>query len=246
MTDGTDRMDRSGDDGAEAAGGVEVVEVPTAQGPGRAHVSAPPGLPRGRLVLGHGAGGGLQAPDLRVARSAALAAGWAVVLVEQPWKVAGRRIAGRPATLDAAWLEIVDALPGVLAAALGDRAAEAAGAGPLVVGGRSAGARVACRTAGQVAAAGVVCLAFPLHLPGKPERSRAEELNTPTVPVLVIQGATDPFGGTDEVAAAIAVRPDPGLVTLVGVPGAHALTTRGRRVDPQVGPAVRAWLASLG
>jgi predicted alpha/beta-hydrolase family hydrolase len=219
---------------------VSVHEVVTDQGPARVHLREPTGEPVGRLVLGHGAGGGLGAPDLVAARAAAVAEGWAVALVEQPWKVAGRRVAGRPPTLDAAWLEVIGALEGI--PGIGGIA------GPLVVGGRSAGARVACRTAAQTGADGVLCLAFPLHLPGKPEKSRADELNAPTVPVLVVQGETDPFGGPDEIDAALAVRPDAAsraLVTLVRMPGNHSLTTTGRRVDPSVDPAVRAWLAAV-
>lgn len=210
-------------------------EIATEQGTARVYVSAPRGESVGVVVLGHGAGGGLGAPDLLAARTAALGSGWNVALVEQPWKVAGRRVAGRPPTLDAAWLEVMAALPGI----------GLTSPGPLVVGGRSAGARVACRTADETGAQGVLCLAFALHLPGKPEKSRAPELNTPTVPVLVVQGASDPFGGPDELEAALAVRPDPSLVTLVRVPGNHSLTTTGRRVDPAVAPAVTVWLASL-
>jgi predicted alpha/beta-hydrolase family hydrolase len=117
--------------------------------------------------------------------------GVTVVRHEQPWVVAGRRIAPRPAALDAAWLA---AAPVV---------AELAGDAPVVVGGRSAGARVACRTAGAVDAAAVVCLAFPLHPPGRPERSRAQELLRPTAPTLVVQGTRDPFGSADEVVEAV-------------------------------------------
>ncbi len=111
-----------------------------------------------------------------------------MVLVEQPWRVAGGRVAPRPATLDTAWVEILSGLRH---------------AGPLVVGGRSAGARVACRTAVEVGAAGVLALAFPLHPPGRPEASRAEELADAGVPVLVVQGDVDPFGSADEVAALV-------------------------------------------
>jgi predicted alpha/beta-hydrolase family hydrolase len=218
---------------------VTVHQVETDQGPARVHVSEPAGEPVGRLVLGHGAGGGLGAPDLVAARAAAVAEGWTVVLVEQPWKVAGRRVAGRPPTLDAAWLQVMQALPETVSAPAPR---------PLVVGGRSAGARVACRTAARTGADGVLCLAFPLHLPGRPEKSRAEEFNTPSVPLLVVQGRTDPFGGADELTVALAERPDAAsraLVTLVPVPGNHSLTTTGRRVDPLVDPAVRAWLAAI-
>lgn len=139
------------------------------------------------LVLGHGAGGGPGAPDLAVLAARLPGRGVTVVRVEQPWRLAGRRVAPSPARLDEGWL---DCLQGY------DR-----GGLPLVVGGRSAGARVACRTASMLAAAGVVCLAFPLHPPGRPERSRAGELESAQVPVLVVQGSRDGFGGPDEVTA---------------------------------------------
>jgi predicted alpha/beta-hydrolase family hydrolase len=207
-------------------------EIPTGQGPARIHVSMPGVVsPTGLVVLGHGAGGGIGAPDLVAAVASAVAAGWVGVLVEQPWKVAGRRVATRPQQLDEAWLAVMEALSG-----LGLPGAR------LVVGGRSAGARVACRTATATGADAVLCLAFPLHPPGKPERSRAEELNAPEVPVLVVQGERDPFGGPVEVRAALAPST---RITLVEVPGNHSLTASGRRVDPAVAPAVAAWLTAL-
>jgi uncharacterized protein len=159
--------------------------VPTSLGPARVHRhAAAPG--RARLVLGHGAGGGIEAADLQAVAAAAAADGVGVVLVEQPWRVAGGRVAPRPATLDTAWCEVL--------AGLRPR-------GPVVVGGRSAGARVACRTSAQLGAVGVVALAFPLHPPGRPDRSRADELAVP-VPLLVVQGGRDPFGSATEVARA--------------------------------------------
>lgn len=134
----------------------------------------------GLLVLGHGAGRGVgvAAADLLAARDAGLAVGLEVVLVEQPWLVAGRPVAEGPARLDAAWLAVVAAGRG----------------GPLVVGGRSSGARVACRTALAVAADAVLALAFPLQPPGRPDRSRLPELLRPQVPRLVVQGDRDAFG----------------------------------------------------
>jgi hypothetical protein len=137
---------------------------------------------RGVLLLGHGAGGGFGAPDLRAATAAGLAAGLHVAQVEQPYRVAGRRAPAPAAQLDAAWLAVVGAvraaLPGL----------------PLLVGGRSSGARVACRTASAAEAVAVLCLAFPVHPPGRPEKDRLAELAAPTVPVLVVQGERDPFG----------------------------------------------------
>jgi len=146
------------------------------------------GTGSGVLVLGHGAGGGPghQAVDLLAARDAGLAVGLTVVQVEQPWRVAGRRVAEAPPRLDAAWLAVV-------AAVAADRP------GPLVVGGRSSGARVACRSAQAVGAAGVLVLAFPLQPPGRPDRTRLQELLLPTVPRLVVQGDRDAFGRPDAV-----------------------------------------------
>lgn len=187
-----------------------VREVPTRQGPARLHRTGR--SPRGAatLVLGHGAGGGVDALDLHALADAVSEAGHAVVLVEQPWRVAGRRIAPRPESLDEAWLDSVRALrPG----------------GPLVLGGRSAGARVACRTAGTLRAAAVVALAFPLHPPGRPERSRADELTACPVPVLVVQGDRDPFGTPGEVRrAARGSRPG---VRVVPIPGGDHGLARG-------------------
>ncbi|WP_129840457.1 alpha/beta family hydrolase [Streptomyces sp. RFCAC02] len=139
--------------------------------------------PRAVLALGHGAGGGIEARDLVALAGALPARGVTVALVEQPWRVAGRRLAPAPRTLDTAWTALWPAL------------ARWAGAGvPVVAGGRSAGARVACRTAREVGAHAVVALAFPLHPPGRPERSRAAELTDAGVPTLVVQGSRDPFG----------------------------------------------------
>jgi uncharacterized protein len=148
------------------------------------------------LVLGHGAGGGVEAPDLVAVAAALPPRGVSVVLVEQPWRVAGRKVAAPPATLDRAW-EAVLADPKVR------------GAGRLLVGGRSAGARVAVRTAVRLGAQGCVCLAFPLHPPGRPDRSRAGELAAAGLPVLVVQGERDPFGGPGELAGPAQVVPVP-------------------------------------
>ncbi|MGY1838695.1 MULTISPECIES: alpha/beta hydrolase family protein [unclassified Modestobacter] len=201
-------------------------EVPTALGPARAHRADPARPPRGTLLLGHGAGGGVESADLVAVTDAACGAGWRVLRVEQPWRVAGRRIAPAPARLDEGWTAVLAHL-------------RSAGAltGPLVFGGRSAGARVACRTAGSEGAAGVLALAFPLHPPGKPEKSRAAELLGVDVPLLVVQGGTDAFGGPAEVRAALAGHP--GVVH--GVPGDHGL-----KKDPAaVATAVTDWLGTL-
>lgn len=158
------------------------------------------------LLLGHGAGGGPQASDLALLARRLPPLGVTVVRVEQPWRLAGRKIAVRPPMLDEAWLELV-----------GPGSEPLWGGLPVLSGGRSAGARVACRTAATTGVVGVVCLAFPLHLPGRPERSRGPELMTPAVPRLVLQGSRDTFGSTDEVRAAVGADP---LVRVVELPGA--------------------------
>jgi predicted alpha/beta-hydrolase family hydrolase len=189
-----------------------MLELDTPHGPARAHLH-PVDSPAGLLVLGHGAGGGVGSPDLVGATDAAREAGLSVALVEQPYHVAGRRSPAPAAQLDAAWISVISQLPreGL----------------PLLVGGRSAGARVACRTAAEVGAATVLCLAFPLHPPGKPEKSRLEELDAVEVPTLVVQGERDPFG-----------LPPPGPNrTVVTIPGTHSL-----RSSATVAAVVREWL----
>jgi uncharacterized protein len=156
-----------------------MIELETPHGPARAHINEATD-PVGVLVLGHGAGGGVGAPDLKAATEAALAVNVTTILVEQPYRVAGRKSAAPAAQLDTAWIAVVEQLP------LNGLA--------LYVGGRSSGARVACRTAAAVNATGVVCLAFPLHPPGRPEKTRLDELEGVTVPVLIVQGESDPFG----------------------------------------------------
>ncbi|MBV9605758.1 MAG: alpha/beta hydrolase [Solirubrobacterales bacterium] len=161
---------------------MDTIEIDTAHGPARAHVSK---VRRavGALVLGHGAGGGVGARDLTAAAEAAAAAGLSVALVEQPYRVAGQRSPAPAPQLDTAW-----------AAVLAELKAGPLRRLPIVTGGRSSGARVACRTADETGAAGVLCLAFPLHPPGRPEKSRLPELDGVSVPVLVVQGESDPFG----------------------------------------------------
>ncbi|GAA1633239.1 alpha/beta family hydrolase [Actinoplanes couchii] len=156
------------------------LQIETPRGPAAVTVTDPVGPVRGMLVLGHGAGGGVDAPDLVAVHDAAVAAAVRVALVTQPYRVAGRRAPAPAGHLDEAWTTVVREL-GVPAQV------------PLIVGGRSSGARVACRTATTVGAAGVLALAFPLHPPGKPEKSRAGELPE-KVPTLVVNGDRDPFG----------------------------------------------------
>lgn len=139
---------------------------------------------RAVVAVSHGAGGGIGARDLQALAAALPARGYTVALVEQPWRVAGKKVAPAPKTLDAGWTALWPALakPGL----------------PVVAGGRSAGARVACRTARELGAYAVLALSFPLHPPGKPERSRVDELTGAGVPTLVVQGARDPFGRPEE------------------------------------------------
>ncbi len=179
--------------------------------------------PRGALILGHGAGGGVEAPDLLAATRAAQSLKISVALVEQPYRVAGRRSPPRAPQLDEAWVAVVAHL----------RAAELADL-QVVVGGRSAGARVACRTAEATGAVAVLCLAFPLEPPrraGKPPQSRLPELEGVTVPTLVVQGLRDPFG-----------MPPPGTSREVAkVQGDHGL-----KADLEaVAAAVGAWLPQV-
>jgi uncharacterized protein len=159
-------------------------EIPTSTGPAWVDLDRPKGRASALLLIGHGAGGGVEAPDVLAARDAALAAGLVVARITQPYRVAGKRAPAAAPRLDEAWS----------AAALGVRALRGLRTLPLISGGRSSGARVACRTADAIAANGVICLAFPLHAPGKPESSRLGELELPTVPVLVVQGDRDAFG----------------------------------------------------
>ncbi len=167
-----------------------LVDVATPSGPARVTVHRPAGA-NGLVLLGHGAGGGIVAPDLVSCSAALVAAGVAVGLVEQPYRVAGRRVAAPAARLDEAWQAVVaDLVPQV--------------AGPLVVGGRSSGARVACRTAAVTGAVGVLALSFPLVPPWRPDKPRDAELVGAGVPVLVVQGSRDHFGSAQDVAAVVA------------------------------------------
>jgi uncharacterized protein len=178
---------------------------------------------RAVLVLGHGAGGGVDAPDLLAARNAALAEGIAVARVEQPYRVAGRRSQPRAPVLDAAWTAVVEHLAEHELAQL-----------PLITGGRSAGARVACRTAEETGAAAVLCLAFPLEPPrrgDKPPQSRLDELDAVSVPVLVVQGERDRFG----------MPPAGPSREVVTVAGDHGL----KKDLDGVGGAVRKWLRAV-
>ena len=189
---------------------MTTAQIDTPRGPARAELHcAPEG--RAALLLGHGAGGGIGAPDLVAATRGATAAGVHVALVEQPYRVAGKKAPPRAPVLDEAWLAVMETL---------DR--------PLIVGGRSSGARVACRTANEVGAIGVLCLAFPLQA----KESRQPELDAPDVPVLVVQGVSDRFGMPE---------PAPPLREVVQLKGDHGLKSD----MPGLRDAVRAWLRGL-
>ena len=196
-----------------------MLEVETPSGAARVHLHVADDA-RAAVVLGHGAGGGVDAPDLVAATEVALEERFSVALVEQPYLVAGRRAPAPAPRLDEAWTAVVERL----------REGELEGL-PLVVGGRSAGARVACRTAAQTGAVAVLCLAFPVHAPGRPEKTREPELDAVELPVLVVQGERDPFGMPS-------AGPSRRVVT---VAGNHSL-----RADlDAVRAAVRGWLEEI-
>jgi predicted alpha/beta-hydrolase family hydrolase len=198
-------------------------EVETPHGPAVAHLH-PADRPTAALVLGHGAAGGVDSPDLAAATEAALSQGVTVALVEQPYRVAGRRSSASAARLDAAWTAVVAEL------------AEGPLDGlPLIVGGRSLGARVACRTAEATGAVAVLCLAFPLQPPRRSGSdaapSRLSELDQVSIPMLVVQGERDRFG----------IPPSAGRRTVIEVPGDHGL----KADTDAVAAAVRDWLPGV-
>jgi hypothetical protein len=199
---------------------VTTIEVKTPHGLAKAHLHAAD-QPRAALVLGHGAAGGVASQDLVTVTAVALAERVSVTLVEQPYKVSGRRSPAPARQLDVAWTAVVDQLV----------ESELRGL-PLLVGGRSLGARVACRTAEATGAVAVLCLAFPLHAPGRSGAAgRLHELDEVTVPTLVVQGERDPFG----------MPPASEHRTVVQVPGDHSL-----KADlDAVATAVRTWLPGV-
>jgi predicted alpha/beta-hydrolase family hydrolase len=202
---------------------MKTIEVDTPHGPAHVHLHSAD-QPAAALILGHGAGGGVESRDLVAATSAAISGGVSVALVEQPYRVAGRRSPAPAGQLDAAWIAVVDHLA----------AGELRGLA-LVVGGRSLGARVACRTVQATGAVAVLCLAFPLQPPRRsgaaPAPSRLPELDDVTVPMLVVQGERDRFG----------IPPAGRRRTVVQVPGDHSLR---KDLDP-VEDAVRGWLPGV-
>ncbi|CAL9519846.1 hypothetical protein SUDANB106_03835 [Streptomyces sp. enrichment culture] len=218
--------DGTGTSGGNGTAGGTTEEVATPAGPARITWRRA-ARPRLVLALGHGAGGGVEARDLRALADALPAHGVSVALVEQPWRVAGRKLAPAPGKLDEGWRAVWPAL---------------AGEGlPVVSGGRSAGARVACRTAAGLGARAVLALAFPLHPPGKPERSRAGELLGAGVPTLVVQGGRDPFGRPAEFPEGTEVVEVPGGDHGFAVPKRAALGQE--EALGVITGAVREWLA---
>ena len=198
------------------------MEIGTGEGPARAEVVRPEaGEPSFLLVLTHGAGADPGSPDVLAVAGAALGLGGVVVLVTQPYRVKGLRAPGSAERQDAAWVEVIAAL----------RAAVGAGL-PLIQGGRSNGARVACRTARAVGARAVIALAFPLHPPGRPDKSRAAELAAAGTDVLVVNGDRDPFGVPESTGKTR-------VVVLAGE--SHPLSRR----PGEVGRAVEAWLRGV-
>ena len=205
-----------------------VKEIQTPVGMARAHLWRPP-RPCGALVLGHGAGGSSWSSDLQ-ALTSLTADGWLVVLVEQPWRVAGRKVATPPAQLDIAWLAVMASLT----------SGRGALPRPLVVGGRSAGARVACRTAAAVRPEAVLALSFPLVPLGRPDRSRASEALLVTgagIRLAVIQGERDPFGSPEDVRSALGTAAE-----VLPARGTHSFA----RTPTDVLAHAHAFLANLG
>ncbi|MFJ9926200.1 alpha/beta family hydrolase [Streptomyces misionensis] len=207
---------------------IEIVETDTATARITWHRATDP---RAVLALSHGAGGGVEARDLQALAGALPAHGVTVALVEQPWRVAGKKVAPAPKTLDAGWRGIWPSLSGMEL--------------PVISGGRSAGARVACRTATELGARAVLALSFPLHPPGKPEKSRALELLGTGRPTLVVQGGSDPFGRPAEFPE--------GDFRLIEVPqGDHGFAVPRRADITQeralqiITEGVAEWTASLG
>ena len=196
-----------------------IVPVDTPQGQARFFVDLAD-RPISILVLGHGAGGGVGAADLELLARSLPPLGITVARFEQPWRTAGRKVGAPPARLDEAWI-----------AALGWLVEQEWAQQPLVAGGRSAGARVACRTAPDTNAVAILCLAFPLHLPGQPEKSRLAELLTPTQPRLVVQGSKDSFGTAEELRGAVGKAAGITLVELPGVSHSYRIA-RSSAVEP--------------
>jgi uncharacterized protein len=198
-----------------------VTDFDTPRGLARFDLVRPTGAARSLLVIGHGAGGGVEAPDIVAVRDAVLAHGVAVARVTQPYRVLGKGVPSKPEILDDAWTAVVR---GIHRASLKRL--------PLIVGGRSSGARVACRTAASLGASAVLALAFPLHPPGKPDKSRADEID-PSVPTLIVNGSADPFGVPE---------PSDGVEVIVRPGARHDL----RKGLAETSALVVEWLCRMG
>ncbi|WP_232265635.1 alpha/beta hydrolase family protein [Streptomyces pactum] len=229
--DGTRTPDGAGGDGDGRGGGTGPVTTRTVPTPvGDARITWHPArAARAVLAVSHGAGGGIEARDLVALAAALPPRGVTVALVEQPWRVAGKKVAPAPKTLDAGWTAVWPALcaPGL----------------PVVAGGRSAGARVACRTGAELGAHAVLALAFPLHPPRKPEKSRAGELTGTGLPTLVVQGDRDPFGRPGEFPEGTALVAVPGADHGFAVPRTGAVTQA--EALAQLTGAVGDWLEKI-
>lgn len=201
------------------------IRIATPVGEAHLELELATGGPATLLVIGHGAGGSVESTDLLAVRDCCLSAGISVARVTQPYRVAGRKAPPAAPILDQAWAAVI--------AGLGRR--KAVKGLNLVYAGRSSGARVACRTAADPAlgpgAVAVVAIAFPLHPPGRPDKSRLPELDAVGVPTLVVQGLSDPFGMPPPAAGRIVRQ----------VPGDHSL----KRSAPLVGELVAHWLVEL-
>lgn len=204
---------------------VERRELPTPHGPARL-LQRRAVAPWATLVLTHGAGGGVDAPDLAYLADTLPRRGVSVALVEMPWRVAGRRVAAPPRVLDECFVAATDLLRPRT---------------PLVLGGRSAGARVACRTGRSLGAVGVLALAFPLHPPGRPEPTRVDELTGARLPVMVVQGERDPFGTPAQFPVGTALTAVPYADHSFAVP--RTAPVRREDVLAEVGTAVHDWVA---
>ena len=200
-------------------GAMRELHIDTTRGPALAqlHLADPS---RALVVLGPGASGRVESPDIVATAAALHCAGFSVAVVTPPYAVAGRKVPPRGAAADDPWVEVVDALR----AEVGDQ--------PVITGGRSFGSRVACRTSEATGSVGVICLAFPLHPPGKPEKSRLADLDAATAPTFIVQGRSDPFG----------LPPEAAHRRVLVIDGTHTLAERDL---PHATQEVVAWAAAL-
>jgi predicted alpha/beta-hydrolase family hydrolase len=200
---------------------LHLVEIETSGGPAHVELTIPEAGASFLVTATHGAGGTPDTADVVAVKDAAERLGAATALVTQPYRMRGARAPGSAPKQDQAWIELTGAL------------LKLTGGVPLIQCGRSNGARVVCRTAQAVGATGAIALAFPLHPPGHPEKSRAGELAAAGVPVLVVNGDRDPFGIPEEEKENIRVMVLPGET--------HSLA----RKPAMIGETVTGWLGAL-